>query len=150
MYYSVYSIHYKVYTTQYTVYTTQYTLYSIQYTLLQIVDHCIINFYLLTSIFNSRVGKHVYLHQNSTAVGISTSKINYPPQDVYGVGHVTYGATWQYKSWTDAVQSCKDKGLVIAFPRTFKENQAILADIKKSFKTHPNARKYAHENWVSQ
>ena len=59
-----------------------------------------------------------------------------------------YGATWQFKNWTAAVQACKDKGLQIAFPRNKAENAQLLHDIKASFTTHPNARKYSHENWV--
>ena len=61
-----------------------------------------------------------------------------------------YGATWQFKNWTAAVQACKDKGLQIAFPRNKAENAQLLHDIKASFTTHPNARKYSHENWVSE
>ena len=68
--------------------------------------------------------------------------------DVYGVGNVLYGATWQFKNWTAAVQSCKDEGMQIAFPRSPAENTRLLHDIQASFNTHPNAKKYAHENWV--
>ncbi|KAL5265162.1 hypothetical protein ACHWQZ_G006043 [Mnemiopsis leidyi] len=69
-------------------------------------------------------------------------------KDVYGVGAVLYGATWEFKNWTAAVQACKDKGLQIAFPKNKDENAQLLHDIKASFITHPNAKKYAHENWV--
>ena len=67
---------------------------------------------------------------------------------MYGVGAVLYGATWEFKNWTAAVQSCKDKGMRIAFPQNPAENAKLLQDIQASFSTHPNARKYAHENWV--
>eukprot|EP00116_Pleurobrachia_bachei_P012987 sb/3473249/ len=50
--------------------------------------------------------------------------------DVYGVGTVLYGAVWQYKNWTEAVQSCQSKGLEIAFPRSREENANILSDIQ--------------------
>jgi len=69
-------------------------------------------------------------------------------EDVYGLGAVLYGATWEFKNWTAAVQSCKEKGMRIAFPQNPAENAKLLQDIQASFSTHPNARKYAHENWV--
>jgi len=69
-------------------------------------------------------------------------------EDVYGVGNVVYGATWSFKNWTAAVQDCRDKGLEIALPTNSDENAELLRDLQKSFKTHPNARKFAHENWV--
>ena len=69
-------------------------------------------------------------------------------EDVYGVGPVVYGATWHYKNWTAAVQDCLDKGLEIALPTSDAENAMLLANLKKSYDTHPNAQKFAHENWV--
>ena len=69
-------------------------------------------------------------------------------KEVYGLGHQVYGVTWQFKNWTEAVQDCKDKGLEIALPRSEEENNQLLEDIKASFDHHPNARKFAHENWV--
>jgi len=69
-------------------------------------------------------------------------------KEVYGVRNIVYGATWQFKNWTSAVQSCRDKGLEIAFPRNEAENVQLLKDIQASFTSHPNAIKYADENWV--
>ena len=70
-------------------------------------------------------------------------------KDVYGVGPVVYGATWSFKNWTAAVQSCRSKGLEIALPTNAAENAELLKNLQKSFDTHPNAIKFAHENWVS-
>jgi hypothetical protein len=69
-------------------------------------------------------------------------------EDVYGVGPVVFGATWSFKNWTAAIQDCRDKGLEIALPTNRDENAELLRNLQKSFETHPNARKFAHENWV--
>jgi len=68
--------------------------------------------------------------------------------DVYGVGHVVYGATWTYRNWTDAVADCKNKGMELALPKTPEENAQLQHDLMASFETHPNAIKFAHENWL--
>jgi len=69
-------------------------------------------------------------------------------QDVYGVGHVVYGATWSFRNWTAAIQDCESKGMEIAMPTSEEENAELLRNLQASFNTHPNARKFAHENWV--
>eukprot|EP00116_Pleurobrachia_bachei_P011341 sb/3471603/ len=69
-------------------------------------------------------------------------------EDVYGIGHVVFAPVYEYVNWTTAVQTCKDKGMVLAFPKSAEENAVLLADIQKSFGSHPNAKKFAHENWI--
>jgi len=68
--------------------------------------------------------------------------------DVYGIGNVVFGATWNYKTWPDAVADCKSKGMEIALPKDMVENAQLLADIVASFDKHPNANKFAKENWL--
>lgn len=69
-------------------------------------------------------------------------------KDVYGMKSIVYWTTWQYANWTEAVQNCKREGLEIALPKNDDENAKLLKDVQDSFKNHPNANKYAHENWV--
>jgi len=59
-----------------------------------------------------------------------------------------YGATWTFTSFIDAKDACKDKGMELAFPENAEQNARMLKDIKASFDTHPNAKKFAHENYV--
>jgi len=68
---------------------------------------------------------------------------------VYGMSNQVFGVAWQFKNWTEAVQDCEDMGMEIALPTNDEENAQLLADIQGSFESHPNARKFAHENWVS-
>ena len=68
--------------------------------------------------------------------------------DVYGVGHVVYGATWTYRNWTEAVADCESKGMELALPKSDEENAQLQHDLEASFETHPNAVKFAHENWL--
>merc|ERR1712176_178718 len=68
-------------------------------------------------------------------------------KDVYGVGHVVFGATWTYRNWTDAVADCENKGMELALPKNDEENAQLQKDLMASFETHPNAVKFAHENW---
>lgn len=69
-------------------------------------------------------------------------------EDVYGIGYVVYAPVYEYVNWTMAVQKCEEKGMVLAFPKSAEENAQLLADIQKSFEAHPNAKKFAHENWL--
>jgi len=68
-------------------------------------------------------------------------------QDVYGVGHVVFGATWVFRNWTAAIADCESKGLELALPKNEEENAQLQRDLQASFETHPNAAKFAHENW---
>jgi len=55
----------------------------------------------------------------------------------------------QFRSFTDSKAYCEGKGLELAFPESKEENAQMLLDIQNSYTTHPNARKFAHENYVS-
>merc|ERR1711977_26325 len=69
-------------------------------------------------------------------------------EDVYGIGNVVFGAEWKFTNWSTAVANCEAQGMQIAFPTTPEENAQLVADVTKSFDHHPNAKKFAHENWI--
>ena len=69
-------------------------------------------------------------------------------KDVYGVGNIVFGATWSYKTWPEAVADCKSKGMEMALPENEVDNARLLHDIMVSFNSHPNANKFAKENWL--
>lgn len=77
-----------------------------------------------------------------------SSPLTYPTSsDVYGIGHVVFGATWKFLTWPDAIADCAAKGLEMALPVSEEENAQLLHDLVASFENHPNARKFAHENY---
>jgi len=63
-------------------------------------------------------------------------------KDVYGIGNVSFSATWTAKSWPDAVEDCRSKGLEIALPKSDTENLLMQQEILASFANHPNAIKF--------
>lgn len=68
--------------------------------------------------------------------------------DLYGDSYMVFGATWKYKNWTMAKQACEEEGLELAMPMNAEENLQLYKDIQTSFNREPNAKKFAHENWV--
>jgi len=69
-------------------------------------------------------------------------------EDVYGIGPVAYSAEWMFTNWTNALATCQAQGLELAFPESQEENDQLVADLAASFENHPNARKFANENWI--
>ena len=64
------------------------------------------------------------------------------------MGNLVYSVKWDFQNWTTAVESCKQEGLELAFPKSPEENAQLLKDITTAFDRHPNARKFSHDNWV--
>jgi len=68
--------------------------------------------------------------------------------DRYGENYMVFGASWNYKNWTMAKEACEEEGLELAMPMNPEENLQLWTDIQTSFNREPNAKKFAHENWI--
>ena len=67
---------------------------------------------------------------------------------MYGVGRLRYGVAWSLRNWTAVAQDCRDIELKIELPAPLVENEQLVRDVKRSFLTHFNARKFAGEDSI--
>ena len=93
-------------------------------------------------VVESCCGKGTIVTNVDISVGDATCK------DVYGIGHTVYSAVWKFLTWQEAFDDCESKGMEMASPKSMEENNELLANVQKSFGRHPNANKFAHENYI--
>ena len=66
----------------------------------------------------------------------------------YGNMAVVFGVDWAYATHSEAKQNCDVLGLELAVVHSDEENEKLLEDIQTSFDRHPDAKKFAHDNWL--